>query len=195
MKKVFYFLCLLAGFTACKSGSHDQSSPVSTIDGMFTAMKNGNMEDIKKFIAKSDIAFIEDAEKFASGIAPEAVQKMKTKMGDEFKEKVKDIKYTLKNEKINGDKATVDAEVTENEKTESHTFNLVKEDGDWKISLFQGNNGMFNSMKGNMGPERKDIEAGMEKLKNMDRDSLKALIDKGVKAFEKMDSIAKAKEQ
>jgi hypothetical protein len=149
-------------------------------------MKNGNVEDVKKFITKKDVAFLESAEKFVTSVDPEAVKKMKTKMGDEFKAKVKDVKYTLKNEKIDGDKATVDAEVTEEGKQKTHTFNLVKEDGAWKISLLNSGDGMFNSMKGNMGPDHKDIEEGLEKLKNMNPDSLRMLMQKGLQALDSM---------
>ena len=144
------------------------------------------MDDIKKFITKQDVAFLESAEKFMVSVDPEAIKKMKAKMGDEFKSKVKDVKYTLKNEKVDGDKATVDAEVTEEGKVNTHTFNLVKEDGAWKISLLNSGDGMFNSMKGNMGPGHKDMEEGLEKLKQMNPDSLKMLMKKGVQALDSM---------
>jgi len=185
MKKIFFALCLLAGFAACNSKS-DQGSPSASIDAMFTAMKNGNIDDVKKFITKKDVAFFESAEKFASSIDPEAIQKMKAKMSEQFKAKVKDVKYTLKNEKIDGDKATVDAEVIEEGKVNTHTFNLLKEDGAWKISLINSGDGMFNSMKGDMGPGGKDIEEGLEKLKQMNPDSLKMLMQKGLKALDSM---------
>jgi len=176
MKKIFFALCLIAGFAACNS--KDQGgSPTAAIDAMFNAMKNGNMDDIKKFITKQDVAFLESAEKLMNSIDPEAIKKMKEKMGTEFKEKVKDVKYVLKNEKVDGDKATVDAEVTENGKTDTHTFKLLKEDGAWKISLTNSGGGMFNSMKGDMGPGGKDLEEGLEQLKNMNPDSLKMLMD------------------
>ncbi len=185
MKKIILLLCLSTGFEACNT-KNDQGSPTAAIDAMFTAMKNGNMEDIKKFITKKDVAFLESAEKFASSIDPQAIEKMKTKMADQFKEKVKNVKYTLKNEKVDGDKATVDAEVTEEGKVNTHTFNLVKEDGAWKISLINSGDGMFNSMKGNMGPGGKDLEEGLEKLKNMNPDSLKMLMQKGLQALDSM---------
>ncbi len=191
MKKIILLLCVAAGFAACK-GTSDQGSPTAAIDAMFTAMKNGNMDDIKKFITKQDVAFLESAEKFINSVDPEAIKKMKSKMGDEFKAKVKDVKYTLKNEKVDGDKATVDAEVTEDGKVNTHTFNLVKEDGAWKISLLNSGDGMFNSMKGNMGPDHKDMEEGLEKLKNMNPDSLKMLMNKGMQA---LDSLSKKMEE
>ena len=186
MKKIIVLLCLAAAFAACNSKTDQGASPTAAIDAMFTAMKNGNMDDIKKFITKQDVAFLESAEKFMASVDPEAIKKMKTKMGDEFKDKVKDVKYTLKNEKIDGDKATVDAEVTEEGKLNTHTFNLVKEDGAWKISLINSGDGMFNSMKGNMGPDSKDMEKGLEKLKQMNPDSLKMLMQKGMQALDSM---------
>ena len=188
MKKIFLAFSIMVAIASCSSKG-DQSSPSGTLDAMFTAMKNGNMDDIKKFITKQDIAFMESAEKLITSVDPDAVAKMKAKMGDEFKAKVKDVKYTLKNEKVDGDKATVDAEITENGKTNSHTFNLVKEAGAWKISLINSGDGMFNSMKGDMGPDSKDLEKGLEKLKNMDPDSLKALMQKGLQAMDSMKKV------
>jgi hypothetical protein len=185
MKKIIVLLCIAVGFAAC-NGKNDQGSPTAAIDAMFTAMKNGNMDDIKKFVTKKDAAFLESAEKFVTSVDPEAIQKMKTKMGDQFKEKVKNVKYTLKNEKIDGDKATVDAEVIEEGKTETHTFNLVKEEGAWKIALLNSGDGMFNSMKGNMGPDSKDMEEGLERLKNMNPDSLKMMMKKGLQALDSL---------
>jgi hypothetical protein len=189
MKKLIVLFCMAAGFAACNNKTDQGSSPTAAIDAMFTAMKNGNMDDIKKFITKKDIAFLESAEKFVTSLDPDAVQKMKTKMGDEFKTKVKDVKYTLKNEKIDGDKATVDAEVTQDGKLDTHTFNLLKEDGEWKISLLNSGDGMFNSMKGNMGPDSKDLEKGLEKLKNMNPDSLKMFLKKVEKGLGNLDSM------
>lgn len=185
---------MLAGIAACNTHA-DMTSPTATIDAMFTAMKNGNMDDIKKFITKKDVQFLESAEKFMNSIDPDAITKMKAKMGEEFKAKVKDVKYTLKNEKIDGDKATVDAEIIENEKKDTHTFNLVKEDGAWKMSLLNSGDGMFNSMKGDMGRGSQDLEKGLEKLKNMNPDSLKMLMEKMQKGMENLDSLKNAMEK
>lgn len=176
---------MLAGIAACNTHA-DMTSPSATVESMFAAMKNGNMEDIKKFITKKDVQFMESAEKLMNSVDPDAITKMKAKMGEEFKNKVKDVKYTLKNEKIDGDKATVDAEVIDNGKTDTHSFNLVKEDGAWKISLLNSGDGMFNSMKGDRGAGSQDLEKGLEKLKNMNPDSLKMLMQKGMEAMDSM---------
>ena len=184
MKKIIVLLCLAVGFTACNSKT-DQASPTVAIESMFTAMKNGSMDDIKKFITKKDVAFLESAEKLMNSVDPEAIIKMKTKMLDEFKAKVKDVKYTLKNEKIDGGKATVDAEVTEEGKVNTHTFNLEKEEGAWKISLLNSGDGMFNSMKGNMGSDN-NMEAGLERLQKMNPDSLKMQMNKAKQAMDSL---------
>lgn len=183
MKKILLALLLITGITACNTESGE---PTATIDGMFVAMKSGNLDSMKKFITKSDRSMLETGEKLLNSIDPEAITKMKEKMITEFKEKSKTVNYKLKNEKIDGDHATVDAEISENGKTSSHTFELVKEDGAWKIAITKPGNEMFNSMKGNMGPEKGGLKQGLERLKGMDPDSLKMLINKGLQAFDSL---------
>ena len=196
MKKFLLILSLATGFAACKS--KDSESPKLALDGMFNAMKSGDLDAIKKFITKSDVAMLEAGEQLISSVDPTAVRKLKTRISDEFREKVKYVTYTLKNEKIDGDQATVEAEITENPhdgqgtgKTSSHTFELVKEDGAWKIAITKPGNEMFNSMKGNMGPRNKGLEGGLEKLQNMPPDSLKILLEKGMQALDSLDKSQK----
>ena len=188
MKKIIFILAIATSLAACNSNDAgpSTSSPTATIDGMFNAMKNGQIDDFKKFITKNDAAMIEEGMRLANSIDSNLVKKAKETMADEFKEKVKNVSYKLKNEKIDGDNATVDAEVTENGKTETHAFNLVKEDGAWKIALSKSGNGMFNSMKGDRGPGEPDLKEAMEKLNKMDKDTLKMLMEK---ASQVLDSI------
>lgn len=185
MKKVFLVFSIIIGLASCTT--KDTTTPSSTIDGMFTAMKNGNIEDMKKFVSKNDVALFESAEEIMKNVNPEGVQRMKDSVTANFKEKVKNVTYTLKNEKINGNTATVDAEVTEGGKTESHTINLLKEDGAWKVSMMNSGGGMFNSMKGNMGKDGPaGMQEGLERLKNMPPDSLRKLMDKGLQMLDSM---------
>lgn len=127
---------------------------------------------------------IEEGMRLANSIDSGIVKKATEAMAEEFKEKVKNVSYKLRNEKVNGDNATVDAEVTENGKTETHAFTLVKEDGAWKIALSKSGDGMFNSMKGNRGPGEPDLKEAMEKLNQMDKDSLKMLMEKANQFFD-----------
>lgn len=183
MKKSVIALFIITGLLSCSSES---GKPTAAINGMFEAMKSGNLDEMKKFISRSDMAMIDAGEKFLTSIDPGAIKQMKEKMTGEIREKLKTVSYTLKNEKINGDKASLDAEITDNGKTSSHTFELVKEDGAWKISISQPGNEMFNSMKGNMGPDKGGLKDGIEKLKSMDPDSVKMLINKGLQMLDSL---------
>ena len=196
MKKIITAICLLLCFAACKQ--EPTNPPTVVMEDMFTAMKTGNIEAMKKSITKADVAMLEAAEKFMTSIDPEGIQKIKTRMTEELKEKAQQIEYSLKNEKIDGDRATVEAEIiikdtaeVSGKKITKQTFELVKEDNAWKIALTKPGNEMFNSMKGNMGKRDGDLKDGLEKLQKMDPDSLKMMIQKGLQA---LDSMQKKKE-
>lgn len=194
MKKVLPLLFVIIGLAACK----DQSEPpAATIDGMFSAMKTGNIQEMKNYITKQDVAMLDVAEQFLTKADPEGVAKIKTRMTEELKERVKDIQYSLSNEKIDGNHATVEAKITVKDstgapKTDTHTFELVKEENAWKLALTKPGNDMFNSMKGNLGARRGGLKEGLERFQKMDPDSVKMLIRQGIKV---MDSVDKAKKQ
>lgn len=166
MKKILLFVSIVLALGACNTAGN---SPKATVDAMFNAMKNGNLDEMKKCITKSDVSMIEAGEKFLTALDPDAVKKMREKMTNEFKDKVKDVKYTLKDEKIDGDKATVTAEVVEDGKTQSHNFDLVKEDGAWKVSFMKS--GFTSEDKAKME----------EAMKNMNTDSLMNKMKEGLK--------------
>ncbi|HMK04820.1 MAG TPA: DUF4878 domain-containing protein [Ferruginibacter sp.] len=174
LKKILPALLIVTCLLSCSSP--DTLAPTAAVDGMINAMKSGDFEKTKKFISRNDVAMLEAGERFMSSIDPDGIKKMKEKMAADFREKAKSISYKLQHEKINGDKATVEAEVTGNGKAGSHTFNLVKEEGDWKIALSESRD-MFNSMKGDMGRDKPTLEGGLEKLKSMPPDSLKKMLD------------------
>ena len=193
MKKIFLALCIITGLISCKEPA---TPPTAVLDGMFTAMKNGNIEEMKKYISKSDLAMLDAAEKIMSSVDPEGIKKIKDRMIKGFKENAQHITYSFKDEKIDGDHATVETEIVNNKpdslgvkQTATHTFELVKEDNAWKIALSRPGNEMFNSMKGNMGADKGkgDLSDGFEKLQKMDRDSLKMLINKGLQSLDSMD--------
>ncbi len=193
MKKIGVLILIAAFFISCKQPA---TPPTEVLDNMFNSMKNGDIQGMKKFITKSDVAMLETAEKFMTKIDPEGIEKLKTGMTDELKERAKYIEFNFINEKIDGDHATVDAEIIDTnpadsaaQKKSTQTFQLVKEDNTWKIALMKPGNEMFNSMKGNMGSKNQSLKNGIEKLKQMDPDSLKILINKGIQM---MDSLKKS---
>ena len=196
MKKIITACSLLLCLAACYQ--EPANPPTVVMENMFTAMKNGNIEDMKKSITKADVAMLEAAEKLMTSIDPEGIQKIKSRMTEELKDKAQHIEYSLKNEKIDGDHATVEAEIitkdtaaANGKKISKQTFELVKEDNTWKIALTKPGNEMFNSMKGNMGSRKGDLKDGLEKLQKMNPDSLKMMIKKGLQA---LDSMQKKKE-
>lgn len=189
---LFYAISMATVLTSCKQPA---DAPTAVLDGMFTAMQNGNIDTMKNFITKGDIAMLEAAEKFLITIDPEGIKKIKDRITSEMKDNVKQVTYNFKNEKINGDHATVETEIVQQlpdsaggEKRTTHTFELVKEDNAWKIALTRPGNEMFNSMKGNLGNKDRGIKDGLEKLKQMDKDSLKMIISKGLQAMDSIDS-------
>lgn len=191
MKNLLFVFCLAGTLAGCSSES---ATPTATIDSMFAAMKNGSIDSMKKYITKSDAAMMEAAEKILTAVNPDAVKKIKEKIISGIRENTGKVQYKLKSQKIDGDNATVEAEVTHEGKTTAHTFELVKEDGAWKIALSKPGNDMFNSMKGNLGTEKSDLKTGFEKLEKMDKDTLKMLLNKGVQALDSLDAKTKKQE-
>lgn len=184
MKKLFACISLVMLLYSCNTGG--SGSPKGTVEAFIAAAKTGNMAEVKKYITKSDVSLLEMAENMMTQFNPSQAAEMKEKMSKEFKEKTKDAKIDVKDEKIDGDKATVNVAFVNDGKTEEHPFSLVKEDGVWKISL-------TSTGMGNSGATDKDIDA----MKNMNMDSLKGAISQGMKELSNMnkDSLKKAMEE
>lgn len=189
MKNLLFILSALFIFSACNN--KPANPPSEVIANMFTAMKNGNFEEMKKHVTKQDAALLDAAEKLLTQIDPEGIQKMKTKITQELKANADHIKYNILHENIDGDNATVEVEMSAPDslgaatrKTSTQKFELVKEDNTWKIALSKPGNQMFNSMKGNMGAQKSDLKDGLNRLQKMNPDSLKMLIGKGLQALD-----------
>jgi hypothetical protein len=190
MKRIVAACSFLIFLAACKEPA---VSPTVVLNDMFAAMKKGDIMEMKKFITKTDLALLEGAEKFMTSIDPQGIKEIKERMTEELKKNAQQIQYRLQNEKIDGDHATVEAEIItkdsvtlNGEKITKQTFELVKEDNSWKIALTKPGNEMFNSMKGNMGTQKGNLKNGIDRLKQMDPDSLKMLIRKGVEALDSL---------
>lgn len=196
MKKLLPFFILTLMLHACKEPA---DPPSAVLDEMFTAMQAGNYDDMKKHISKNDVALLDAAEKFLTGVDSQGVNKIKSRIMEEMKNRSENISYSIINEKIDGNRATVEASVTINDtaiskanQSSTQKFELVKEDHAWKIAITRPGNEIFNSMKGNLGGREPNLKDGVEKLKQVDPDSLKMLIGKGI---EVLDSIDKAKQK
>ena len=169
------YLSLMIVLYSCNSTSSD--SPKKTVASFIEAAKTGDLTEIKKYISKSDASIMDIGHSFLSKLDPDGGKNMMDKMSKEFKEKTKDAKIEIKDEKIDGDNATVNVEFVHEGKTETRPFSLVKEEGLWKVSL------MSTGMK-NSGGNQQDMEDAM---RAMNLDSLKGAINEGMKEFNKMD--------
>jgi hypothetical protein len=193
MKKIIGSLCLIALLYSCKNTT--TSTPTSTVNSFIAASKEGDIDEIKKYISRQDISLMEMGEGFLSRVDSNAANEMKQKFATDFKDKVKDTRIDVKDEKIDGNNATVNVEFNHEGKTDTRPFSLVKEDGKWKISLMS--TGMNNS-----GANKEDIEEAMKSinldslpasvqkeignLNQMDKDSLNKLMKEGMKELEKL---------
>jgi hypothetical protein len=180
MKYIFSFLTITILMVGCKG---DGGSPTSTVTAFMEAMKKGDIEAVKKLITKNDLSLFTMMETMAKSFGnTEMVEKIK----NEFIEKSKNVSLTIKDEKIDGDKATVNVDIKENDKTITRPIQLLKEDGSWKVSLQStGGLGMPGS---NPNMQNGNINMGdslREHLKDINMDSLRKNANEKLKEFEK----------
>jgi len=174
MKRILACICLIAVLYSCKNAG--PGSPKGAVAAFIEASKKGDLAEIKKQITKSDVSLIEMGENMMAQFDPKGSQEMKDKMAKEFKDKAANAQIEIKDEKIDGNNATVNVAFVVDGKTENRPFSLLKEEGVWKISL------LSTGMK-NAGTNEQD---SMEAMKSMNMDSLKGAISQGMEEFNKM---------
>jgi hypothetical protein len=112
-----------ANTTPSPAATDASNSPTATFKAFYEASKSGDEEAFKKTVSKDTLAMLEEGAK----------EKKKT-LSQALKES--DVPPTMpetRNEKIDGDKATIEVK---DEKTGAwETIKFVKEDGRWKIVL------------------------------------------------------------
>ncbi|MDQ3819553.1 MAG: DUF4878 domain-containing protein [Acidobacteriota bacterium] len=108
-------------FAACnKSGS----TPTATAKAFYDASKAKDVQGIKNALSKKSLAMLEGFSQMGGKSLDDSLKESDpAKMSQTFE---------VQNEKINGDKATLDIK-DENGKWQTVPF--VKEDGQWKIAL------------------------------------------------------------
>jgi hypothetical protein len=112
--------------TATTSGAGDYSSPTAAMKTFYEAAKGSNAEGIKRSMSKKSLTAIEKA----------AAKDNKT-VDESLKEMMKDAPANApetRNEKIDGDKATLEIKDDKMDKWDMVPF--VREDGQWKIAIF-----------------------------------------------------------
>ena len=115
-------LCAFA-FMACGLGT---PSPTEVFKAQAEAQKKKDTAAMKQNLSKASLELIEKAAKAENKSVDEALA-AESPMGNQNAE------YEFRNEKIDGDNATV--EITEKGKNQWITMPFVKEDGKWKLAL------------------------------------------------------------
>ena len=109
--------------TAATTG--DYSTPTAAFQSFYAAVKGNDLDGIKRSISKSAMASLEK----------DAAKDNKT-VDEALKEVVKDAPSSrpeIRNEKIEGDKATI--EFKDDKMNTWSPVSFVKEDGQWKIAI------------------------------------------------------------
>lgn len=190
MRNLFFIAITSILFAAC-AGTNSES-PKAVVNAFMEASKKGDIDGLKKYITKQDVSVLELGESFLKVLDSTQKNSMKEKMANDFKEKTKDVKIDIGNEKINGDNATVDVSITKEGKTETQPFTLKKEEGEWKISLMstgmkasgmtqqQMDEKMDKMKEGvkDMAGMKDSLAKAMEKLKGVNTDSIKKVLEK-----------------
>ncbi len=111
--------------SACKKGAG--SSPTATFRAYVEAVQHKDTDGVKKTFSKGSLAFFERAAKAQNKSVDEM---LKTGITDEV---ASAAAPEMRNEKIEGDSATL--EVKDNKSGKWETVPFVKEEGQWKIAL------------------------------------------------------------
>jgi hypothetical protein len=110
---------------ACKKPSG--SSPTATLQAFYEALRDRNVEAYKKTVSKNSLQMLEKMAKDMDKTLDEYIRLDIDKPTRALPDKVE-----TRNEKIEGDKATLEVKNIEGG---WNTIPFVKEDGQWKIAL------------------------------------------------------------
>ena len=172
MKKILKYL-LIAGVVFFINGcSSPGGDPKATLSAFFDAMSKKDFEAARK-LATADSKNMFD-------LMETGLSKMKDKEGAEKYDK---SAMEIGEAKIDGDKATIP--VKEKNGSETVNFKLKKESGEWKVAFDIGSLMEMGTEKmKEKGISLDSIKDVMKEFKNINMDSLKMGIDKGIEALD-----------
>jgi hypothetical protein len=128
MRKILAVLGIAGlAIMACGGGGGGASSPEDAVNGMFAAMKDGDLDAMAQYLPADERGEIESM----SDEDKEMAQAMFAMLGD------MDVKVL--GSEINGEEAVVTIEVTFMGETEEDEVELMMEDGKWVVT----SGGMF----------------------------------------------------
>lgn len=112
--------------TETKTTALKMSTPSEANESLFNAIKTKDKASIKQLLSKNSMELMDAAAKEKKMTVDELLEK------ELFANVTLPAKLEQRNEKITGDKATVEMLT---DKNEWDTSNFVKEDGAWKVAL------------------------------------------------------------
>ena|ERR1043165_3165271 len=125
LKTSIVILVIACAVGGCKLNS---SSPTSTFKAFYEAQKKKDVPAMKKTLSKGSLAMIEKGAKEQNKTVDQALTEGLEKPGGST-----DKMPESRNEKIDGDNATLEVQNEETKKWDKVYF--VKEEGDWKLAL------------------------------------------------------------
>jgi len=198
MKKIVLLIICAALFSECSGPLNN--SPEAVVASFIDAVRKGDIEELKKYISSQDVSLLQLGENFIGNLDSASVRQMKEKMSTELRNKTSNAKIDIKDEKIDGDNATVNVNFNIDGKDNLQSFLLLKENGVWKISmsstgmksagitndnLQEGMKQLNEGMK-NMDGLKDSINKAFKKYKNINTDSLKKIIDDSKAEMDKL---------
>lgn len=121
---LFVVAAIVLALAGCKSGG----SPTATFKTYFEAQKRRDVPGMKQVLSKTSLAMMEASAK----VQGKTLDKMIQEGLDNPASKTDKLPET-RNEKINGDQATLELHNEDAQRWDTMYF--VKEDGSWKIAL------------------------------------------------------------
>ncbi|HEV2911674.1 MAG TPA: hypothetical protein VGX92_00040 [Pyrinomonadaceae bacterium] len=112
---------------ATSSSSASLSTPTNTFMAFYEASKKNDVEGVKRTLSKDTLDFLTAAAKEQKKTLEEALTESLKKAD------VPTSTPEVRNEKIDGDKATL--EIRDEKLNRWETFNFARENGDWKVKL------------------------------------------------------------
>lgn len=135
---LFAAILLFSCTPACKFGA---SSPTATHKALTEALKNKDVEGFKKKLSKTSLKLLELQAKNRQSTLDEILKAEVESDARTLKER--GVPAT-RNEKIDGNSATL--EVEDSPSQQWKTIYFVKEEGDWKLTLFKDLEEAFKKM-------------------------------------------------
>ena len=168
MKKLLLAVAILSSailFTSCGGGAGD---PKESLIAFFDAMGKKDIEGARKLATADSKSMIDMIE-----------MGMKMDKSDKSKDDFDKANMEFGEPKIDGDKATV--AVKNKKKDESINFTLKKEEGKWKVAFDKAS---IMQMATDKMSEKGGMDKAMDELKDVNMDSVKEGINKGLEALD-----------